>query len=92
MVLLAKGPVEVIVIEHVLCLLRLDIESEQLAQLLFPAGTPGIEAAQHVAERQFRVHGARIDRKAGALHRKPAFGFRQSKLVPTIDVPSRDFS
>ena len=60
-------PVEqqVIVIEDILRLLGLDIESEQLARLLFPTGTPGIEAAQHVRERQFCIHGARIDRKAG---------------------------
>ena len=61
-------PVEqqVVVIEHVLRLLGLDIGREQLAQLGLPSGAPGKVLAQHLVERQLGIDGARVDRKARA--------------------------
>ena len=77
-------PVEkqVVVIENVLRLLRFDIACEQRLQFFDPAGAPGEHAAENFAQRCLRVHGARVDRKARALGRKPAFGFRVAKVVP----------
>ena len=77
-------PVEqqIVVIEHVLRLLGLDIAGEQLLQLFGPARAPGKHRTQNFAERRLRIDGARIDRKTGALGRKAGFGLRQSELVP----------
>ena len=76
-------PVEqqIVVIEHVLRLLGLDIGGEQLLQFVDPADAPGKDLAQDFAERRLRVDRARIDREAGALGRKPAFGLRQAEFV-----------
>ena len=63
-------------------LLGLDISREQLPQLFFPDRAPGEVAPQHVIERCFGVHGARIDRKTGALGQKPALGLREAEVMP----------
>ncbi|MHC2462540.1 hypothetical protein ACVIHD_001552 [Bradyrhizobium embrapense] len=72
---------EVVIIEHVLALLRFDIGREQLLQLAGPAGAPREELAQHGLDRHLRVDAARIDRKAGAFGRKPAFGAGEAEIV-----------
>src|SRR5580704_16268871 len=53
-------PVEeqIVIVEDVLRLLRLDIESEQLPKLYLPTGAPRIDAAQHFTERKLCIHGA----------------------------------
>ena len=43
---------------------------------------PRKERAQHLLDRTLRIDAARIDRKASALGRKPAFGLGESLLVP----------
>ena len=73
---------EVIVIEDILSLLRLHIGREKFAQLGRPGGAPREGNAQHLLDRELRVHAARVDRKARAFHRKTAFGLRQTKLMP----------
>ena len=73
---------EIIVIEDVLPLLGLHIGREEVAQLGRPGGAPRERSAQHLLDRELRVHAARVDRKAGAFHRKTALGLRQTKLMP----------
>src|SRR5256885_17271812 len=73
---------EIVVIEDVVLLLGFDIGREQLAQLFFPGRAPGEAAPQYVIERRFRIHGARIDGKTGALRRKPALRLRETELMP----------
>ena len=59
-------PVEqqVVVIEHVLALLCLDVGGEQLLQFRRPVGAPGKGLAQHLFERRFR-HSRRANRSRG---------------------------
>ena len=73
---------EIVVIEHVLALLGLDIGGEQLAQLGGPAGAPGIGGAQHLLDGHLGIHAAGIDREAGALRGKAALCRREAELVP----------
>ena len=56
-------PVEqqVVVVEHVLALLGLDVGGEQLPQLLRPRRAPGERGVQHVVERHLGVDAARVD-------------------------------
>ena len=72
---------QVVVIEHVLALLRLDVSGEQLLQLGRPVGAPRKRPAQHLLERRLAVHRARIDRQARALGRETVLGARQIELV-----------
>ena len=73
---------QVVIIEHVLALLGFDIGREQLLQFGSPSGAPRKRRAKHLFDRGLRVDAARVDRKAGALGRKPAFGFGKSLFVP----------
>ena len=73
---------QVVVIEHVLLLLGLDIGGEQFLQLGRPAGAPGKRCAEHLLDRGLGVDAAGVDRKARALGRKPALGLGESLLVP----------
>ena len=73
---------EVIVIEDILPLLGLHIGREEFAQLGRPSGAPRERSVQHLLDREFRVHAARVDRKARAFHWKTTFGLRQTKLMP----------
>ena len=77
-------PVEqqVVVIEHVLALLGFDIGGKQLAQLALDAAAPGKRLAEHGGEFGLRIHGARVDRKAGAFGRKAVLRLREAELVP----------
>ncbi len=77
------GPIEqeVVVIQHVLALLGLDIGGEQRPQFVFPVRAPWEGRAQHLVERGLRVHGARIDRQAGSLGRKPLLGLGETDVV-----------
>ena len=70
---------QIVVIEHVLALLGLDIGREQLLQLGRPAGAPGKRQAQHLLERVLGVDAAGIDRKAGALWRESGARFSKSR-------------
>ena len=72
---------EIVVIEHVLLLLGFDIGAEQLLQLGFPFHAPRKEAAQHLAQRRFGVDDARVDGKAGSLHRKALVHFGEAEVM-----------
>ena len=73
---------EIVVIEHVLRLLGLDIAREQPAQLVLPSRAPWKVRAEHIVQRRLAVDGARIDREAGPLVGKAALGLGKSELVP----------
>ncbi|MDH6592436.1 hypothetical protein M2165_002325 [Variovorax sp. TBS-050B] len=77
------GPVEqqVVVIEHVLLLLGLDVGAEQPLELGLPFGAPRKGLGEHAFERRARVDAARIDRQAGALAREAVHGRREAELV-----------
>ena len=68
---------EVVVIEHVLLLLGLDIGREQFLQFRRPPGAPRIRRADDLLDRHLGVDAARVDRKAGALW--SGSGFRSSR-------------
>ncbi|MET4760274.1 hypothetical protein ABH970_000646 [Bradyrhizobium ottawaense] len=73
---------QIVVIEHVLGLLGLDIGREQALQLGGPAGAPGIVHPQHLLDLHLGVDAARVDRQARALGGEAALGLRQAALVP----------
>ena len=73
---------QVVVVEHVLALLGLDIGGIEPPQLGFPVRAPGKERAEHLVERHLRIHDARIDREAGALGREARLGSRKAEIVP----------
>ena len=73
---------EIVVIEHVLALLHLDIGGEQFLQFRRPVRAPRKRLAENFIERSLGVHRARIDRKARALLRETAFGARETEFVP----------
>ncbi len=76
-------PVEqqIVVIEHVLLLLGLDIGREQLLQLVGPSGTPGKEPPDHLGEIGLGVDAARVDRQACPFGREAALGLREAEVV-----------
>ncbi len=76
-------PVEqqVVVIEHVLALLGLDIGGEQRLQLGVPAGTPREGAADHLLQRLLGIHRAGIDGDQRALGGKALLGPGEAELV-----------
>ena len=65
---------EVVIIEHVLPLLRLDIGAEELAQLAAQFTAPGKRFSKHLFEIHFSIYGARIDRQDKCLWSE--IGFR----------------
>jgi hypothetical protein len=73
---------KVVVIEDVLFLLGLDIRREKVLEFIGPAGAPGVRRSEHLLQFGFGVYAARVDRKAGALGWKPAFGLREAALMP----------
>ena len=52
-----------------------------MLQFASPARTPGKELAEYLVDRRLGVDATGIDRKAGALGRKPAFGSGKAKVV-----------
>jgi hypothetical protein len=72
---------EVVVIQHVLGLLGLDIGGEQFAQLRFPGRAPGEIEFQHLVQRRFGIHRTGIDLHTRALGRKPVLGLREAGFV-----------
>ena len=73
---------QIVIIEHVLLLLGLDIGAEERLELFFPTDTPGKIVAEDLIKRGFGVDSTRIDRKTGVLGRKTFFGFRKAEIVP----------
>ena len=72
---------QVVVIEHLLRLLGLDVGAEKPLQLLFPVRAPRKARLQHLGQRRAGIHGGGIDRQAGALLRKAPARARQAELV-----------
>ena len=72
-------PVEqqIVVIEDILPLLRLDIDGEQLLQFGGPGGAPREGRSQHTLDGQLGVDASRIDGKTCAFGWKPAFRLRE---------------
>ncbi len=64
---------EVVIIEHVLTLLGIDIGREQLLQLGRPGGAPRESHAYDFFDRKFGIDATGIDREACPLCRKAAF-------------------
>ena len=73
---------EVVVIEDVLSLLRLDVSAEQGAERVFVRRSPGEPLAERRAERAAGVDHARIDGEARPLGRKALARLGESRLVP----------
>ena len=63
---------EVVVIEHLCCLLRLDVGREERLQLGRPAEAPGEIRLEQRLERPAGIDRPGVDREAGALGREPA--------------------
>ena len=80
-------PVEqqVVVVEHVTTLLRLDIALEQLLQLIGPVGVCRERALQRLLDRLARVYGVRVDREAGVFLGEARGKLGESQIV-TDDV------
>ena len=55
---------QIVVIEHVLPLLGLDIGAKQRLELILPPNTPGKIVCEDLIKLSFGVDGSRIDRKA----------------------------
>jgi hypothetical protein len=72
---------EVIVVEHVLALLGLDVGAEQLPQFGLPILAPGKECAEHLVERRQCIHDARVDGEARALGGKARLGPGETEIV-----------
>ena len=77
-------PVEqqVVVIEDVLALLRLNIGGKQLLEFGGPPRTPRERRAQDLLNRDLGVDATGVDGKARSLGGKPVHGFGKSKVVP----------
>ncbi len=65
-------PVEqqIIVVEHMLHLLCLDVGAEQALEIVREIGAPGVALREHRGKRHPRVDHRRIDRQTGMLARK----------------------
>ena len=76
-------PIEqkVVVVEHVLLLLDLDVTGEKGLQLRLPRLAPGKIKIQNLLERLLAIDGARIDGEACALGRKALVRFREAEIV-----------
>jgi hypothetical protein len=68
---------QIVVIEDILSLLRLDIDSEQLLQFGGPDGAPREGRSQHTLDRQLGVDASRIDGETSAFGRKLLFRLRE---------------
>ena len=73
---------QIIVIEHVLPLLGLDIGTEELLEFRLPAGAPWKARGQDIIERQFGVHAAGIDLQASSLRREALRRLGKPQLMP----------
>ena len=77
-------PVEqqIVMVENVLSLLRLDIDGEQLLQFGGPDGAPREGRCQHILDRQLGVDASRIDGETSTFGRETVFRLREPSLVP----------
>src|SRR5258705_4528306 len=79
------SPVEqqVVVIEHVLALLRLNIGGKQLLEFGGPTRTPRKRRAQDLLDRDVGVDTTGVDGDARSLGGEPARCLGKSKVVPS---------
>src|ERR1700687_6002417 len=77
-------PVEqqVVIIENVLTLFRLNISGKELLELGGPPRTPRERRAQNLLNRDLGVDTPGVDGKAGSLGGEPAHCLGKSKVVP----------
>ncbi len=73
---------KVVVVEHVLFLLGIDVGAEQRLQFCFPFVAPREGTLQYQRQRVAAVDHARIDRQAGSLQRETLLGLGQADVVP----------
>ena len=73
---------EVVVIEHVLALLHLDVSCEQRAKSVLVRRDPGKPFAERGLELAAGVDDARIDRQARRLGREALLRFAEARFVP----------
>jgi hypothetical protein len=73
---------QIVVIEDVMLLLGPYVCGEKVLEFIGPAAAPRIVRSKHLLQFGFGVDAARVDRKARAFGRKPAFGLRETALVP----------
>ena len=73
---------EIIVVEHVLLLLGLDIGREQFLKFRCPPRTPWIRCADDLLDRHLGVDAARVDGEACALRWEAAFRLGEAVLMP----------
>ena len=72
---------QVVEVEDTLRLLLFGVGGEQAAQCVLVVAAPGKGLGQHVGERSPGVDGARVDRQAGPLLRKPARSACQAEAL-----------
>ena len=72
---------QVVVVEHLLGLLGVDVGAEQALERVLPLRAPREARLQHLGERGARIDHRRVDRQAGALLRKTLLRRRQPELV-----------
>jgi hypothetical protein len=77
------GPVEqqIVVVEHVLALLGIEIGRKQRPQLVFPGAAPRERSSQHRLQLLLGIDRAGVDGEAGRLGRKPALLGRETEIV-----------
>ena len=63
---------QIVVVQAVVALLRFDVGLKQPLQLRLPIQAPWKRDLQHLVQGQLRIDGARVDREARGLGRKPA--------------------
>ena len=72
---------EIVVVEHVLALLGVEIGGKQRPQLVLPRAAPRVGFCQHRRELLLGIDGAGVDGEAGRLGGKAAFLGRETEIV-----------
>ena len=72
---------EIVVIEHRLGLLRLDVGSKQALQRLLPFDAPGEGATERLAHGKSGIDSVGVDRKTRRLLRKPTARLAEAEIV-----------
>ncbi len=73
---------QIIVVEHALFLLGLDIARKEFLPFGRPARALRVGCTNYLFDGHLRVDAARVDREAGPFGCKSAFGFREAFLMP----------
>src|SRR5262249_30279541 len=73
---------QIVIVERVGALLRVDIGGEELLQFVAPGGAPGKLLLQRGLQRLLGIDHSRVDGKTRPLLRKALLRSRKSKIVP----------